>query len=528
MERITHALEQGTDSWHTFRAQHFGASDASAMLGLSNKNSRDSLLLEKYTGLPKEHSQYVQDVVFENGHRVEALARPIVEKMIGVELYPVTMSYGKLSASCDGRDSRKTIAWENKQFNKAHFEQVKNGELPEIHWPQSQQVLHVTGAEKLFFTISDGTEENTVGVWVYPDEAKINTLLSGWAQFEKDLETYVPPVQVEKVVAETVETLPVPSVVAKGSLVASNLDDITPVLDTYLANINTTLATDQDFANAEADAKNCRESAKKLDAVSEAIIAQMGDVNQAINILGEYSQKLNKMGLLLEKAVKEQKEKVKENAIFKAKEAFTSYVQELEKPLPFGLQMPMQTMGMYPNFAEAIKGVKTIESMQSRINDALANAKVQATTLANDVKTKLALIEELGKGYDHLIVKHDLAFKDIEFIKLSIQSTIDKENARRAEREAEIKAQAEREALAKVNEDKPQLSPMAERLVSENQSSLTLPPQLEAEFGKVFSPTRTQPSANQIVEAVAKSFGVDKATAHKWLLETDFAMLMAA
>ena len=100
---------------------------------------------------------------------------------------------------------------------------------------------------------------------------------------------------------------------------------------------------------------------------------------------------------------------------------------------------------------------------------------------------------------------------------------------------AQVREQnAQQAAIAQsVNEAKPevvktQVSPMAETLVSENQSSLTLPPQLEAEFGKVFEPTRTMPSANQIVEVVARHFGVDKATAHKWLLEIDFAMLMAA
>ena len=189
MERIKHNLIQSSPEWHAFRAQHFGASEASAVLGLSPYKTRDELLHEKATGLTKEVNAATQRV-FTNGHTAERLASPIVEKMSEVDLSPIVMSFGKLSASCDGLSFGDEIAWENKQFNKAHFEQVKNGELPEIHWPQCQQVLHVTGAEKLFFTISDGTEENTVGLWVFPDEAKINMLISAWAQFEIDLANY--------------------------------------------------------------------------------------------------------------------------------------------------------------------------------------------------------------------------------------------------------------------------------------------------------------------------------------------------
>ena len=528
MQRITHNLIQSSPEWHTFRAQHFGASEANAVLGLSPYKTRDELLHEKATGLTKEVNAATQRI-FDNGHIVEGLALPIVEKMTGVDFSPIVMSYGKLSASSDGLSFDSEIAWENKQFNKSHFEQVKNGELPEMHWPQCQQVLHVTGAEKLFFTISDGTEENTVGVWVYPDEEKINKLLSAWEQFEKDLANYVPPVQVEKVVAETVDALPVPSVVVRGEITASNITEITPKFDNYLANIKTELSTDQDFADAEANAKNCRETAKRIEALQENIIAQMISVNEVNSILDNYKEAFNKVGLRLEKAVKEQKEHIKTNAIMNAKAEYEKYVTTLNEGLPVLLSREL----VCPNFAEAIKGVKTIESMQSRINDALAKGKVDAAAYAVNVKAKVAYVSEAIQGYEHLFKVIDLVFKDIDYIKLHIQSVKDAEDKRKAEYEAQIKAKAEADARAKVeaeqkqvNEAKPQVvereavTLSSQDQVDQSKSSLNL---FDTQFSQVF-----QPSADEIVSVVAKAWNVDKGTAHKWLCETDFVMLMVA
>ncbi len=50
----THNLKQGTPEWHQFRLNHFGASEAAAMLGISNKVTRNELLHMKRTGQAKE------------------------------------------------------------------------------------------------------------------------------------------------------------------------------------------------------------------------------------------------------------------------------------------------------------------------------------------------------------------------------------------------------------------------------------------------------------------------------------------
>lgn len=507
MKRITHTLEQGSSDWHSFRAQHFGASEASAVIGMSPYNTRDDLLKIKKTGVTKDVSASTQRV-FDKGHEVEGMARPIVEEILGVELYPVTMSFGKLSASCDGLSMDETIAWECKQFNKSHFEQVKNNELPEIHWPQCQQVLHVTGAEKLFFTVTDGTKENTVGMWVYPDADKIKVITASWDQFAKDLETYTLPVQVEKVEAEVIQSLPVPSVVVRGEITTSNLNEITPKFDAYLVSIKTELSTDADFADAEANAKNCRETAKRIAALQDNIIAQMVSVNEVNSTLENYKEAFNKIGLKLEKAVKDQKEMLKTNAIMKARDEYSDFVNDLNKDCVVVLRAQLVT----PDFITAIKGVKTIESMHSRINECLANAKVQATTLANEVKAKIEFINASIVGYAHLVNIASLSTQSLDYIKLHIQSVKNDEDKRiekrKDEYEARIKAQAEADASLKVEIEK-----AIEYKEEEAEPLTTAAPQYF--YG-------TEPSVTEIVSALAKAFTVDEMIAHRWLLNANF------
>jgi predicted phage-related endonuclease len=77
-----HQLVQGSPSWHAHRATHFNASDAPAMMGCGLK-SRNELLAELHNSIRPEVSDYVQEQIFDPGHRFEALARPLAIKIIG-------------------------------------------------------------------------------------------------------------------------------------------------------------------------------------------------------------------------------------------------------------------------------------------------------------------------------------------------------------------------------------------------------------------------------------------------------------
>jgi predicted phage-related endonuclease len=101
-----HNLIQGSPEWEAYRAAMRNASDAPAMMGVSPYKSRAELLRELHTGIVPTPDAGTQKR-YDNGHRVEALARPLAEEFIGAELYPVTGSEGILSASGLARASTR-------------------------------------------------------------------------------------------------------------------------------------------------------------------------------------------------------------------------------------------------------------------------------------------------------------------------------------------------------------------------------------------------------------------------------------
>lgn len=534
---IIHDLVQGSSQWHAHRAKYLNASETPAMLGESKYKTRDQLLHEMATGLTKEVDAGTQRA-FDNGHKFEALARPIAENIVGEDLYPVVGTDGIYGASFDGITMGEDIIFEHKTLNddlrKVMFkvDGERFADLPLMYRAQMEHQLMVSGASKCLFMASKWNGEvleEERHCWYEPDLELRQRIIEGWKQFKTDLDAYVPPVQVEKVEAETVQALPVPSVVVRGEVTVSNLNEITPLFDNYLAEVKTELSNDQDFADAEANAKNCRETAKRIQALRANIIAQMVDVNTVDSTLANYEDAFNKVGLRLEKAVKEQKESLKTTAIMKANVSYADFVTELNKDIPVLLAQKL----VRPDFATAIKGVKTIETMHSRINDALAKGKTEATTLANDVKAKLAYINEATKGYEHLINVHQLAFTDLDYIKLHIQSVKDAEDKRKSDHEAAIKAKAEADARAKLEgEAKAKLEAAGVEVevinhINEQDFKNVFEAKEQATRTEKVSPLTLQPTAQEIISLVAKTYGVDSNTASRWLAQS-FGELKAA
>ena len=182
-------LKQGTDEWLEFRNNHFSSSEAAAMLGISKHMTRDELLFKKYTGIEKEYNSYTLNL-FQRGHDAEESARRIIEKQVCEELFPAVYAMDNLMGSVDGITLDESIAFEHKLFNLRLHDSVSKGILPKEYEPQCQQILMVTGAKKLIFVCSDGTEEKIAQMEVMPDESYFLKLIDGWKQFNIDLESY--------------------------------------------------------------------------------------------------------------------------------------------------------------------------------------------------------------------------------------------------------------------------------------------------------------------------------------------------
>ena len=157
-------LQQGSAAWHTARAQHLCASEAAAALGVSKYTTRAELLRQKATGITPEVTPD-QQRLFDRGHAAETAARQLAEAITGEELAPMVATLDvdglPLLASFDGIDMMGETLWENKLWSQSLVAQVEAGELEPHYWSQLEHQLMVSGGERVLFTTSDGTAENT-------------------------------------------------------------------------------------------------------------------------------------------------------------------------------------------------------------------------------------------------------------------------------------------------------------------------------------------------------------------------------
>lgn len=446
-ELVEHDLIQGSQEWVAFRLEHDGSSETAAMLGLSKHTTRTALLDMKSTGMEKVFSDWFQKHVLDHGHHVEALARPIIEKQLGRRLFPVVCSRGRPSASCDGKTMAGDVVWEHKQWAEALAESVRNGILPEEHEPQCYQQLMVTGAEKLIFTVSDGTAENMVSMEVLPNQAWFERIKSGWEQFHKDLAAYVPKATAELPQAEISIELPALFVHAEGKITTHNMREFGDALKSKLEEVRSiVLVTDQDFANAKASAKMFREKAKEVSVSKDQMLAQTVTIGEAARMMDAWREDLNKTALQLEKDVERMDLEKKRLMISEAAMAFMAHVESLEaETRPIQLNVPR------PDFATAIKGKSKYANMQDAIDTLLSQSKQNADAIAKDIRNKLAWCKENAAGMSMLFPDlQQIITKPMDDFTLLIQSRIDAHNQKEKEKleaeririEAEVKAKA--------------------------------------------------------------------------------------
>ena len=440
---ITHTVRQGTDDWHALRANHFTASEAPAMAGVSKYQSRAELLKQKYSGEIPEVTP-AQQRLFDKGHAAEAAARPLAEEIIEEELYPITGTseeHPHLLASLDGCTMLEDVIFEHKLWNAELAAAVNLEELPEHYLVQMDQQLLVSGADKCLFMCSDGTRENAVWCWHYPDEERFQRLLTGWQQFRQDLADYQPQAQQVAAQGEAPEALPALKIDLTGMVKASNLPQFKAQAMAMIKGIKTTLATDQDFADASETVKFLQKGEKQLEASKQAALEQTASIAELFSTIDELRETMRQKRLHLDKLVKAEKENRRLEIQQKAEADYQAWLETLDNPIPLASVL---------NVAAAMKGKKTLSSLQAAADDEVARAKVEGKQEAHRLADNKALIEKHQGDYAFLFSDwRDLIQRDAEFIKLQVENRI-----AHHQQEEQKKLDAERERIRQEEEAK--------------------------------------------------------------------------
>jgi len=399
MRRITHNFTQGTSQWHEHRSTHFGASDAPAMMGISKYRSRADLIREKATGIAPTISDDKQRL-FDRGHAAEAKIRPVIERLISDELYPVTMSADldglPLSASLDGLTMDGGTIFECKLWSEPLAAQVRARELEPHYTAQLEHQLLVSGAERVIFATGDG-EDNLEWMEYRAVPGRSDALVAGWRQFRADVAAYVPEATKPVAVAAPVEGFGALSLRVEGRVLASNLDAFRAGAEAFIERLPkpAELQTDQDFANADAAVKACAEAESRIEAATDAALAQMADVDAVLRTAGTIREAIRAARLALDKAVKAEKENRKAGIVSRGVEAVREHYATINSTLgEHALGIPA---GVQSEIGASIKNLRTLSSITDAVGTAVAAAKIDASQRAERVRACIAVLAEFDE-----------------------------------------------------------------------------------------------------------------------------------
>lgn len=401
-------LVQGSPEWHAHRARHWNASDAPAMLGVSAYKTRAELLREYATGVVAEPDEATQRR-FDDGHRFEALARPLAEKIIGDELYPCTGVEGNLSASFDGLTLLGETSWEHKSANSELVlilsrEGVTGNDLPEMYRVQMEHQCMVSGAARVLFMIStwNGDElQDELHCWYTPDMQLRARIVAGWAQFGADLAAYQPePAAAPAPIGHAPSSLPALRIELTGLVTASNLGEFRDAAIAKFRAIPTDLQTDQDFADAEQTVKWCGDIEDRLDAAKQHALSQTASIDELFRTIDEIRNEARSKRLALDKLVRGRKESIRHEIVERGRASVVEHYRAINATL--GAHAIAIPASLAADLAAAIKGRKTIASLNDAVDTAAAGIKITASQTAERVRASIAALAEESAGYETL------------------------------------------------------------------------------------------------------------------------------
>lgn len=515
---ITVNLVQGSNEWHAHRVDHRNASDAPAMLDCSPYKTRAQLLRELATGIRPDIDPATQRI-FDDGHKYEALARPLAEKIIGEELYPVTGTEGKMSASFDGLTMLNDVAFEHKSLNAELREIMQGGcegkDLPKHYRVQMEQQCIVSGCEVVLFMASKwkGEElEEMLHCRYFPDAELAKEIIAGWEQFDIDLSNYPHTETKAEPTGKAPESLPALNIEVKGMVTASNIDAFKSHALAVFQGINKDLQTDGDFADAEKTVKWCKEVEDKLEAAKQHALSQTADIDALFRAIDDISAEARRVRLDLDKLVKTRKENIRIEIMREAETAFASHIATINARLG-KVQMPQ----VKADFAGAMKGKKTVQSLRDACDGELARAKIEASQLSEFIGANINTLRELAVGFEFLFMDaQQICQKPNDDLILLIKSRI-------AEHKAEEQARIDAEVAKQLEAEK------AKEILAQQKAEPIAEMQTDATTSDVSNkPASTKrPKDNEIILTIATVYHVDYSTAESWIMEMQSRMAAA-
>ena len=219
----------------------------------------------------------------------------------------------------------------------------------------------------------------------------------------------------------------------KGEITDTNFDEWKNNLLARLKNVNTELASDDDFANAESDVKIIKAGEVALKNAKASALEQADEIQKLFAAIDEVSSEAREARLALERQIKKRKAEIKDEIVESGLDAVKAYIEEQSTEL----QSVKNSWLDRSAFEEEIKGKRTTTSMQKAVTGLQVKIKNEIAQREESINANRSVLDKINDDYSAVFQdKESLLLMDDE----SLQATI----AERIEYfEAEKKKQSE-------------------------------------------------------------------------------------
>ncbi len=234
--------------------------------------------------------------------------------------------------------------------------------------------------------------------------------------------------------------MPLLVIEARGEIVKSNFDEFATAIRTRLSDFNLELRTDEEFDQASEDIKRLKSAEDALKKAEETALDQTGDVSRLIDQLRGLKAEISTARLTISRQVDERKSAIKgqmsEAAMVKIQCA------------------PSERAKFRPMIENAIKGLKTMDSMREKIriavqvaNDAITRSKKVLDEFEQANGITLTPDREQLETTDHVTLATELR-RRLEAAQSEAKMKRLREEAAKQVAEAKAKEEAAKKALA--------------------------------------------------------------------------------
>ena len=235
----------------------------------------------------------------------------------------------------------------------------------------------------------------------------------------------------------------------QSAIVASNIDDVAASVRAEIAKVNTDLKTDEDFATAEQQVKDFKNAEDAIKEARDAALSEAQDVRKLLDTTDEIIALLAQTRLALDKRVKAQKTKVKEEITSRTREGINKALAGCDVRLRAAMRKVLRIDELDGVLAEATKGKKTLAGLEKGCAEVLANWTALIGKTEAYMQARYAQIPadrlHLFADLDDLLAL-DSGFED------AIAARIAADDERQAAEKARIAAEAAAKAEAELRE----------------------------------------------------------------------------